>query len=1562
MCKMDFSELMGTLCPAGACSACAGCSTQLRSYVENADAYKNDPAIRKSEYSPAKAPLEVATVLYESWEAAYWTGGKLSKPTVITYYFSDKHADFHGNVSGVIYTSTGISYTWQEQWKEAIRLAAAVHNSASGIMLIEVDDPSKADITWRIEEMKEASGLGLVMAPGPTAFNGDIWVNAQYIDQLQKMDLMPGGQGFEFVIHEFGHAIGMNHLYAGRYVLPGVEFNRSVSIMTHEEDPTGLMHSLSAIDIGALSYVYGTNAQKLAAPVQWEQLSSGGLKSVGSNAGNTIVGIAGRDWEVGGAGSDKLNGGEGNDFLDPGLGQDIVLGGTGTDTLIVSVRMRALLQNPDSLIFRDNTMQAGDEAGKEGVFKSGSNTIAFTGIEKIQFLDGILDLRDKSWSVFKEADFANRAVKVITGVDASDIQLKTYAEAIQLGGSSEAEVLARILSDYQASRSPLSDIDFVKLIVQNSYGNLENNHFIEGLVKGLQQGIWTRDALALQFANSAELLGSEAVVASIMGDKSPRHEENTISVASERTYEGTSANDVFLVQNSGVVLGNGGHDQLFLSALRPDNISDIVKINAIETGGGKSGSLLLNGNTINFTSIEEIRFLNGSLNFNPDSISARLTRVFLTAVGHAPSDENLADFVRLVSTGSETIQSISQDLVRSSEFSKMYATIVGSTASEAVSLRGDFIKHIWQVALGREPTKIEMAQWQDILSNQGHAYTGHLIDVLTSSVEGKAHFNGVVAAGIWVQDQAGADISRIFHGIIGRLPLETELGPLVWNVVAGGESYVNVAKHLLDLTLSGVDSNLEFVKQISFQVLGHSVDQHTAETWGENISSGILNRAQFVLTLVNDPSHYGEWLNQVDAAKGAIAEAVTEIRLSSSQVYENDPGIIVGNLSWDQSSIGAVSYTIDDQRFEIADHGQIRLRQGVFLDHESASKITFTVTATDSSILHHKTTFVIDVLDVNEAPGALTLSGTSVRENDKGAVIGVLGWSDPDKNEVLRYSLSDNRFDVVDGKLVLKAGIALDFESQAAIPLSVTATDKGGLTTSRDFNIQVIDVNEAPGVLTLSGTSVRENDKGAVIGVLGWSDPDKNEVLRYSLSDSRFDVVDGKLVLKAGIALDFESQAAIPLSVTATDKGGLTTSRDFNIQVIDVNEAPGHINFDEFKTYSQVSGANVGLISVSDPDFGDMASVTVSDDRFEIISGLLKLRDGLSFNNIYDTIYQITIKAMDLSGFESERTVDFTVVGAQPAQYLQPGSRVAGFTLSDDFVAESLTVMSDIHRISSSSSGMLTVHLNSGEAISLGNEVKTLKIGDGEINFSGGSSPAQVMMMYEGLLGRSADKSGLNFWSGHLREGDLATSVAAAIMSSEEFQTRSGQLTDANFVKYLYNGILGRAADEGGIVSHLSALQHGATRESLVTNFVHSGEAINRFEGLNPNGVWTVDNDARSVHMLYDAVLNRTADESGFQTWTAALKNGWDLKSMTSSLLNSNEFKESHHGISDQEFISLIYHNALERSPDQAGFAFWSDKLATQSLLREDLAMIIGTSTEQAAQFDQHPISDIFGL
>ena len=1383
---MDFSELMGTLCPAGACNACGGCSTQLRKYVENADAYKNDPAIKKSEYSPSKVPIEISTVLYESWEAAYWTGGKISKPTVITYHFSDEHADFHGNVAGVTYTSTGNSYAWNEQWKEAIRLAASVHNAATGIMLIEVDDPTKADITWRIEEMLEVSGLGLVMAPGPTAFNGDIWINAKYIDQLQKMDLMPGGQGFEFAIHEFGHAIGMNHLYAGRYVLPNVAFDRSVSIMTHQEDPTGLMHSLSAIDIGALSYIYGTNAQKEAAPVQWEQLSGGGLKSVGSDDGNTIVGIGGKDWEVGGRGNDKLNGGEGDDFLDPGLGTDIVLGGTGTDTLIVSVRMRHLMQNPENLIFRNNTMQNDDLSGKEGIFKNGSNTITFTGIEKIQFLDGILDLRDVTWNVFKEADFVERIVKIVTGSSADDAQLKYYAEALLLGGASEIQIASDVYKEYLGRFPQKGDFDFVYSIVRNSYKNLPESDVVEGLVRGLEKGLWTRDQLILRVANSAELLGDEGILAKPLADSSTlHHKEIQFGDLKAGVNNGSSASEVFVVDHGGVeIRGNAGHDQIFLAMTRPEKIDDMIKFSQASSQEKKSGSFYLGSEKVNFSSVEQIRFIDGSFNFSADSVAAQVTRVYLTAVGRVPTADEIEKIVNLISAGTETTQTLAQDLVRSAEFSAKYATIIGSTASEAVSLRGDFVTHIWQVALGRSPSASEMNQWLNILSNQGHSYTGYLIDFLASSSQGKANFAKVIDAGIWVPDHAGLEISRIFHGLVGRLPVDSELAPFVWKGVAGGVSYDVIANEILERLapdLAGIQSTKEFVEAVSIKILGHNVDESIINFWAARIDSGDLGRGNLVLVLVDDPIQYGRWLGSSASSQDAITQKAVQIQIDSDAIRENEYGTFVGKLKWDQHSVGSLHYSVNDDRFEINTNGELALRKNISLDHENSPEISLVVSVRDDSFLSQSTKIVVRVLDVNEAPSALTLSGTSVRENDKGAVIGVLSGLDPDRGDELRYSVSDDRFEVVGGKLALKAGVALDFERQAAVPVSITATDKGGLTISRDFTVQVLDVDE------------------------------------------------------------------------------------------------------------------------------------------EYVAPL-------------------------------------------PTKNLQPGITIAGFTLAENNTATSTISLSKIEALQRNNDGTIFLRIAGGENISINAEVKSIKVGDGEINYSGDSSPAKVMMMYEGLLGRSVEKSGLQFWNDHLNSDQDLSAIASGIMASDEFNSRLNASSNSEFVKYLYENVLDRQADEEGFNHHISSLNQGFSRENVASSFVISSEAIDRFEFNNPNGVWTTDTSARKISMLYDTIFDRGIDEEGLRTWKLALNGGENLEEIAKSLIASHEFESKNHGASNEEFLTTFYHNSFGRGVDEAGSFFWLEKINTGEVSLEKLAVDISMSIEHATQFERHPASDIFGL
>ena len=161
-------------------------------------------------------------------------------------------------------------------------------------------------------------------------------------------------------------------------------------------------------------------------------------------------------------------------------------------------------------------------------------------------------------------------------------------------------------------------------------------------------------------------------------------------------------------------------------------------------------------------------------------------------------------------------------------------------------------------------------------------------------------------------------------------------------------------------------------------------------------------------------------------------------------------------------------------------------------------------------------------VEPNYAPTEVRLEGTSVSENTKGAVIGKLSVVDANSGDTHSYTVSDERFEVVNGEVRLKSGIALDHEEAATIQLEVTATDSGGLSLTETFEIDVIDVNEGPEAVSLDGAALAENSEGAVVGRLNTIDPDAGDTHSYTVSDERFEVVNGEVRLKSGIALDHE--------------------------------------------------------------------------------------------------------------------------------------------------------------------------------------------------------------------------------------------------------------------------------------------------------------------------------------------------------------------------------------------------------------------------------------------------------
>ena len=118
-------------------------------------------------------------------------------------------------------------------------------------------------------------------------------------------------------------------------------------------------------------------------------------------------------------------------------------------------------------------------------------------------------------------------------------------------------------------------------------------------------------------------------------------------------------------------------------------------------------------------------------------------------------------------------------------------------------------------------------------------------------------------------------------------------------------------------------------------------------------------------------------------------------------------------------------------------------------------------------------TLAPDAPDVNEVATDIALSNATLDENDAGARIGSLTTTDPDAGDSHTYTVSDARFEVTpDGTLKLRDGVALDFETEQEVNVTVTATDTGGLARSETFSIDVQDDGNLAPTLDLNVASL----------------------------------------------------------------------------------------------------------------------------------------------------------------------------------------------------------------------------------------------------------------------------------------------------------------------------------------------------------------------------------------------------------------------------------------------------------------------------------------------------------
>ena len=98
--------------------------------------------------------------------------------------------------------------------------------------------------------------------------------------------------------------------------------------------------------------------------------------------------------------------------------------------------------------------------------------------------------------------------------------------------------------------------------------------------------------------------------------------------------------------------------------------------------------------------------------------------------------------------------------------------------------------------------------------------------------------------------------------------------------------------------------------------------------------------------------------------------------------------------------------------------------------------------------------------------------------------------------------------------------------------------------------------------------------------------------------------------------------------------------------------------------------------------------------------------------------------------------------------------------------------------------------------------------------------------LYRAFLGRAPDASGLRFWIGRRRAGTWSlTKMADSFASSSEFTRKYGTLTNRQFVTRIYTDVLGRTADTSGVNYWTGKLDRKErTRGGVMVGFSESSE------------------------------------------------------------------------------------------------------------------------------------------
>jgi len=142
------------------------------------------------------------------------------------------------------------------------------------------------------------------------------------------------------------------------------------------------------------------------------------------------------------------------------------------------------------------------------------------------------------------------------------------------------------------------------------------------------------------------------------------------------------------------------------------------------------------------------------------------------------------------------------------------------------------------------------------------------------------------------------------------------------------------------------------------------------------------------------------------------------------------------------------------------------------------------------------------------------------------------------------------------------------------------------------------------------------------------------------------------------------------------------------------------------------------------------------------------------------------------------------------------------------------------------SSGITVTDSSGVDGIDALAEIERLAFADKNLAFDIAGNAGQTYRLCQAAFARQPDVPGLSFWIGQMDIGAVLPSVASQFIGSAEFVAKYGaNPSNADFVTLLYQNVLNRLPDAGGLAFWVNQLDGGTIgRRKVLIGFSESTE------------------------------------------------------------------------------------------------------------------------------------------